>query len=293
MFIRLAQTLALLGVAASTLACTVESGTEPGEPTDGTFDEVVVSSEEVGVVLAFLNDPATNLVTLDDNVGLERRAAENLIAHRNGPDGAYPSADDNLFDTLAEVDAVPYVGDVALGQIRTWAIDHAPLPAEYVEGVQFTSEQATAVVWGVNHASVGELDAEVGLSSQAAQNLVAAAPYASVTSIGAISYVGPSTLSALKDYAVTWAARMNAGAAASQAGTYDGVTFDEPTAAVALSIAQTASYEQLTSSGMNTTGANAIVKGRPFATLSQVSSTYGVGPATMESLRAYAASGKF
>lgn len=293
MFIRLAQTFALLGIAASTFACAVESATEPGEPTEGSFEEVVVSEQEVGIVLAFLNDPATDLETLDVRVGLEARAAENLIAHRNGADGVYPSADDDLYGTLAEVDAVPYVGDVALGQIRTWAIDHAPLPAEYVEGVQFTSEQVTAVVWGVNHATVSELDVEVGLSSQAAQNLVAAAPYQSVTSIGAIAYVGPSALSTLKDYAVTWTARMNAGAPASQAGTYDGVTFDEPTAAVALSIAQSASYEQLTSSGMNTTGANAIVNGRPFATLSQVSSTYGVGPATMESLRVYAASGQF
>jgi DNA uptake protein ComE-like DNA-binding protein len=295
MFIRLAKTFALLGIAASAMGCAYDtSSTEPGESTKGASQDVVITQDEVKIVLAFLNDPATDFTTLDERVGLDVRAAQNLMDHRNGADGVYPSADDDRFDTLAEVDAIGFVGNVALDKLRVYAIEHAPLPPEYVEGVQFTSEQATAVVWGVNHATLGELDVEIGLSSQAAQNLIASGPYTSVSAMGAVAYVGPSALNALKNHAVIWAARMNGGNQTSQAGVYDSVTFDAPTAEIALSIAQTASFEQLTiDGGLPSAGAHAIVDNRPYVTLAEVSGAYGVGHATMDALHSYATSGLF
>lgn len=42
--------------------------------------------------------------------GLKARPARNLVNHRNGPDKAFGTADDNLFDDIDEVDAVSYVG---------------------------------------------------------------------------------------------------------------------------------------------------------------------------------------
>jgi DNA uptake protein ComE-like DNA-binding protein len=175
-------------------------------------------------------------------------------------------------------------------------LDRAPAPgttATVVEGVEFSAEQVVAVVWGVNHASLTELENDVGLSNQASDNLVASAPYASMEEIAYVAYVGPAMLGHLRDHAEVWGAELD-GQAPSLAGSYDGVSFDEATAGVALEIANTASYEDLTNDGgIYGGGAEAIVGARPFDSLARVSDTYGVGPATMQSLHDYAASGTF
>ncbi|MBK7583303.1 MAG: hypothetical protein IPI67_24315 [Myxococcales bacterium] len=54
------------------------------------------------------------------------------------------------------------MGESALRKLRDWAVAHPAAQAELVEGVQFSSEQASAVVWGLNHASLPELDIELG-----------------------------------------------------------------------------------------------------------------------------------
>ncbi|MEZ4475011.1 MAG: hypothetical protein R3F60_30305 [bacterium] len=74
-------------------------------------------------ILRLLNDEGTTQPFLDQDVRLERRAASNLIARRNGPDGVYGTDDDHLFGSIAEVDAVPYVGPYALDCLRTYALE--------------------------------------------------------------------------------------------------------------------------------------------------------------------------
>ena len=282
--------LALLAACAG--GCANESGR--GEKVRGSSQNLSFPAGEVELVLGLVNDPATNFALLDDDVRLDRRAAANIVERRNGPDGVYPSADDDRFDDLEELDAVPYVGVTALMNLRDYAVATAPAEAELVEGVQFTGEQAAAVVWGVNQASVLELDDEVGLSRRAAENLVAEAPYASVTEMGFVSYVGPSALAGLRDHAVVWNAARGANDAASQAGTYDGVAFDEATAEAALAIANVATYDQLNGEGsVYSGGARTIVDNRPYSTLAEVAGTYGVGPSTMRALHDYASSGGF
>lgn len=49
--------------------------------------------------------------------GLHARAAGKLIKHRDGADGQVGTADDDTFDSIEEVDAVPYVGRVAFEQL--------------------------------------------------------------------------------------------------------------------------------------------------------------------------------
>jgi len=62
-------------------------------------------------MLQLLNDQAyTDLDLLDIHCGLHADAARNLIAHRDGPDGKPGTADDNLYHSLEEVDAVPQMG---------------------------------------------------------------------------------------------------------------------------------------------------------------------------------------
>lgn len=285
MFKKIFTAVCLLAVSTSVVAC----GAEPEgfeEEVGGSAATISWPAHEVDLVVKLVNDPSTTFEVLDIDVGLDARAAGNIITHRNGPDMVYPSADDNKFDNIEELDAVGYVGETALSQLRTYAVNNAPANAEIVEGVSFTSAQAQAVVSGVNAATVAELDIDVALTSTAAQNLVANAPYASVTEIGAVSGVGPAALRSLRDYAVVWGA---APSGASQAGTYDGISFDDATAQKALSFANTATSAQLSSAGLYSGGVNAIVGGRPFSTLAQVSDTYGVGASTMRALHDWAA----
>ncbi len=94
---------------------------------DGAIEE---GSAEARAVLAVVNDATVNFEILDDDAGLNSRAARNIIDHRNGPDGLAASDDDDLFDTLAELDEVKYVGPYALDQLLAYAVDYGYLEAE-------------------------------------------------------------------------------------------------------------------------------------------------------------------
>ncbi|MFH1216469.1 MAG: amidohydrolase family protein [Pseudomonadota bacterium] len=68
-------------------------------------------------IIIFLNSSSTTLELLDNGVGLDRRAAENIISHRDGEDMIHGTADDNLFDNFKELDLIPFVGETAIGKI--------------------------------------------------------------------------------------------------------------------------------------------------------------------------------
>ena len=253
---------------------------------------VSMSTAEAAAVLALVNYPGTTADVLDRKVGLDRRAAESIVAHRSGTDGVTPNDDDNLFDDLTELDAVAWVGDTAFGKLRSYALAH-PVPAdEAVEGVLFRGWQSQAVVWGVNHATVAELDVDAALDARAAANLVAHAPYANVAAMGQVVNVGPAALAALRGRATIWWNRMTSTPTTTTV-TYDGVTFDEATARIALEIADLATQEQLLAHGVYSAGVATIVAGRPYADLAHVSARTGVGTATMRALHDWAASGKW
>ncbi len=67
-------------------------------------------------IVSWLNDAATDF-SLVHAAGVHTRAARNIIAHRDGADGSFGTADDDLFDDLVEVDRVSYVGPVAMRQL--------------------------------------------------------------------------------------------------------------------------------------------------------------------------------
>src|SRR5690606_2888817 len=107
-------------------------------------------------------------------------------------------------------------------------------------------------------------------------------------------YVSTGVLDTLRSNALVWwrAREANGGGSTptSLAGTFDGVTFDEPTAAVALDIANTHTREQMVAGGVYSNGASAIVGNRPYTNLAQVAAVGGVGTATMQGLADYARS---
>lgn len=261
---------ALLGA-----GCAVEDDPIDGE-TDSFVDESAILDSEAELVLAFVNDEATDLGLLDYDVALNQRAAVNIIAERP-------------FATLEQLDAVPYVGPVALEQLLDYVLAHPAPAAETIEGVDFTADQAAAVVFGVNRASLQELDVTVGLDARAARSLVASAPFANLAEIAEVYYVGASALTHLRDYSPAWQADLDAGAAL--AGTFDTVTFDAAAALTALAIANGATYEELTWNGIYFAGAHLIVDNRPHANLSNLAAISGIGKGTMQSLHDLATSG--
>jgi phosphatidylserine/phosphatidylglycerophosphate/cardiolipin synthase-like enzyme len=98
---------------------------------DGALDP---DSAEAHAVLALVNDPAVDADELDDDARLNAKAADGIIDHRNGPDGEPGTADDDRFDDLAELDAVPFVGQTALSQLLAYAIEHGYLQPDTESG---------------------------------------------------------------------------------------------------------------------------------------------------------------
>lgn len=117
---------------------------DPGDGRDDSFArgkaDSALSSAETAAVLRLVN--RAGLAELDHEVPLDARAAAGIVGHRAGADGALDTADDDLFDTLAELDAVPWVGPRALERLLDYALLHdgggagaAPcvIISEYVE----------------------------------------------------------------------------------------------------------------------------------------------------------------
>jgi DNA uptake protein ComE-like DNA-binding protein len=273
----------VLVVLVALAGCAATEGSED----DGAY-AASLTAAEAQRVLDLVNYPAYDQTALDDTIGLDARAAAAIAAHRAGVDGKYPSVDDDPFDALAELDDVSYVGATALAKLLAYAEAH-PAPArERIENVWFEGWQAEIVVWGANTVPVGVLNGL--LDNRAAANVIAARPFANLAAVGNVALIGPNALTALRGQSRTWwFARANH-APASLAGTFDGVTFDEPTAAKALEIANTRTRTQMVEGGVYGNGASVIVGNRPYDSLAAVAAVAGVGASTMQTLHAYATS---
>jgi hypothetical protein len=70
---------------------------------------------------------------LKSQVGLASAAATNIAAYRKGDDETAGTSDDEQFDTLRELDSIPFVGPVAFGKLLAYAQAHGfttnPAPA--------------------------------------------------------------------------------------------------------------------------------------------------------------------
>lgn len=158
-------------------------------------------------VLAFLNDPSTTHDVLDLEVGLDRRAAEHLIAHRDGADGLAGTADDNRFDSLDEVDGVYWVGASALELLAEFTADQGWVPTgdDYLgtwDGVSFTALEAALILELANRSPYDELDIDVELDKRAVDSIFASRPLDSVKHLSLIKRVGPVSLQKMKTFAV-------------------------------------------------------------------------------------------
>lgn len=121
---------ALWTVAAS-FAFSVTGCADDQQLQDGRDDAFVVDGKtdtggiregtpEAAAVLHVVN--TSSRAVLGDEVGVAEKAGDNIIAVRDGDDGAAGTADDTTFTTLAQLDAVPFVGPVAFGKLLAYAV---------------------------------------------------------------------------------------------------------------------------------------------------------------------------
>jgi phosphatidylserine/phosphatidylglycerophosphate/cardiolipin synthase-like enzyme len=111
----------------------------PDGKSDGGIDE---GSPEALAVLALCNDRSVDAAELDDEGRLNGTAAKNIVAHRDGADGDPDTADDDPFDSLAELDAVKFVGPVALDALLDYAIEKGLLGGSAEIEVVFSPQPA-------------------------------------------------------------------------------------------------------------------------------------------------------
>lgn len=285
----LRSTTAAFAFAAFATACgPMDAADEAGD--FASDDELSTSSYALSLLpadakalLDAVNHPGTDAAALKA-AGVEKRAATNVLAHRMGADGRDFTADDDLFDSVAELDAVSYVGDVAFDKLAAFAKAHPAPAGEVVELVTFKGWEAQTVIWGVNTVDVGVLNGM--LDNRAAANLMAARPFANVAGIGKVALIGSGALERLRREAKPWWSAMKN--APVLAGTFDGVTFDEATATAALRLASTATRSDFLVNGIYADPASVIIGNRPYTSLAAVAAVSGVGPGTMQALSAWA-----
>jgi 5'-nucleotidase len=121
----LATLLAPLAIGCQTDAGDVEDGENDTFVTDGKDDSsgIADGSPEACAVIKLVN--VASAETLDLDVGLSSRAASNLAKVRDGDDGERHSNDDGWYATLADVDAVRYVGPATFRRLAAYAGGHA------------------------------------------------------------------------------------------------------------------------------------------------------------------------
>ncbi len=117
----------MFSVALGTLPACVDAEVEDGEndvfpdgKADGGMDE---GSPEALGVLALVNDAAMTSAKLKSDAHVTARVAGNITRHRDGADGQPGTADDDTYGSLAELDAIPYVGPATLAALLDLARD--------------------------------------------------------------------------------------------------------------------------------------------------------------------------
>ncbi len=88
----------------------------------GKADDFLGSCEREHILL-LVNDPSSDSDRLVD-VGLHRRAANNIVTFRAGPDGELATEDDAYFRAVEEIDDIYFVGPVAMQQLTGAIADY-------------------------------------------------------------------------------------------------------------------------------------------------------------------------
>ena len=157
--------------------------------------------------LEFLNHPTTTVQVLDHDLGLDSRAARHLMSHRNGPDGLVDTDDDDLFNNIAEVDGIYWVGESTLEILRIWVesegwIQDVMQTLGVYDGVHFTVAEGSATIDLTNRASRTELVDFIGLSDAASDLILKIRPLKTMSQLSKIYDIDAPALTNLKEAAL-------------------------------------------------------------------------------------------
>tara|TARA_B100001964_G_scaffold171641_1_gene188893 strand:+ start:357 stop:1049 length:693 start_codon:yes stop_codon:yes gene_type:complete len=206
---RMRVALSLCVVVLGTMAC--GSGA-----LDGEFDVAPLASMKSGLiqdaVLALVNDPEVGFELFDDDIGLDRRAAAGLVLHRDGPDEVAGTGDDNLFDDIDELDAIRYVGRVALRRLELFALAYG-----YDDLVISDADRRVLAFLNDPRLTFSELDDDARLNRRAASSLYDFRAgndgslgnsddqhFETMAQVDAQRYVGERALAQLRAYVSGW-----------------------------------------------------------------------------------------
>ena len=106
--------------------------------------ELTLPADQTAALLNLVNDPSVTAETLQA-AGATSTASKALVTARAGADGVCPSGDDFFFTSVAQVDAVPGVGDATLQKWANYGVAHPSVGPETVKGVFFKGWQVRAV----------------------------------------------------------------------------------------------------------------------------------------------------
>lgn len=147
-------------------------------------------------ILALANRASMETLDSSEEVGLDVRAARNIVDYRRGPDGTADTGDDRTFETLATLDGIDWVSERAFGKLYAYAKQNGYVdsgasgdgdgdgqrddnpetsdPADPVHGVAPGSAEAAGILHAANTADKWTLDAseQIGLDVRAATNIV-------------------------------------------------------------------------------------------------------------------------
>lgn len=113
--------------------CAMDGGAPPDDAdalgvVAGKADGTEFTECELGAVVEWLNEgPGYDAIR---EAGVHAWAAEHLVEHRDGADAIFGTEDDDLFDDVAEVDAVYFVGPVAMQQLVAAVTERCEMPEE-------------------------------------------------------------------------------------------------------------------------------------------------------------------
>lgn len=201
--------------------------------------ELVAGELNATSLLAFLNGPDATLAVLTNDVRIDARAARGIVAARAGADGSLGTADDVRFTSVAQVDAVAYVGAATLVKLDAWAATHGAATVT-VDGVRFTSAEAALAVSVVNDSRL----TSAGLSSTAVSNLIAGRPISTLDAVAKVTGVGASALTALRKYVQAQLSGVPAQVGC-EAGSFDGVAFTKAEACHAVEFLNRARFSEM------------------------------------------------
>lgn len=97
------------------IACVADAGD------DDAVSEADYTSSETQAILRLVNDTSLRAEDFKREARLTTPASNALVEHRDGPDATPGTDDDDPFDTLGELDAVPGIGPAAIRNLLEWA----------------------------------------------------------------------------------------------------------------------------------------------------------------------------